>query len=157
MSDQETRQTIMDEEHLRLLSIGYYVSAGITAIFSMIGLLYFAMGVFFLAIGRSGSASGAPGELPPAFMGALFMGMGLVMFAFLAIIAVLKFLAGSRIKQRRSRIFCMIIAGIGCLEIPYGTALGVLTFMVLGRNSVRSIFEAAKTSLSNQTKLDIPE
>jgi hypothetical protein len=30
----------------------------------------------------------------------------------------------------------MVIAALGCLEIPYGTALGILTLMVLGRPSV---------------------
>jgi hypothetical protein len=34
----------------------------------------------------------------------------------------------------------MVIAGIGCLEIPYGTVLGVFSFLVLGRDSVVPLF-----------------
>ena len=34
----------------------------------------------------------------------------------------------------------MIITAIGCLEFPYGTLLGVLTFIVLGRDSVKRLF-----------------
>jgi hypothetical protein len=45
MSDQTLRQAIIDEEHLKLLSIGYMVSAGIAALFSLFGLLYVLMGV----------------------------------------------------------------------------------------------------------------
>jgi hypothetical protein len=36
----------------------------------------------------------------------------------------------------------MVIAAIGCLEFPYGTALGVLSLMVLGRESVMKLFTA---------------
>lgn len=37
MLDTQARQQILDEEHLRLLSIFYYVSAGTTAFFSLFG------------------------------------------------------------------------------------------------------------------------
>jgi hypothetical protein len=148
MLDQEIRQTILDEEHLKLLSIGYYVSAGITAAFSLLGLLYSVMGMFLLIAARSSSLRG-PGEPPPAFMGVFLMGIGLAMFVLMIIGAILKFLAGSRIKKRQSRVLCMLVAGISCIEIPYGTLLGVFTFMVLGRNSVRILFETVKDSPLN--------
>jgi len=148
MLDQEIRQTILDEEHLKLLSIGYYVSAGITAAFSLLGLLYSVMGMFLLIAARSSSLS-RPGEPPPAFIGVFLMGIGLAMFVLMIIGAILKFLAGSRIKKRQSRVLCMLVAGISCIEIPYGTLLGVFTFMVLGRNSVRILFETVKDSPLN--------
>ena len=40
----------------------------------------------------------------------------------------------------------MVVAGFGCLEVPYGTALGVCTFLVLNRRSVEKVFDQA-TSL----------
>ena len=40
------QQAVLDDEHLRLLTIGYYVSAAVTAFFSMIGLVYAAIGFF---------------------------------------------------------------------------------------------------------------
>jgi hypothetical protein len=152
MMDQEIRQTILDDEHLKLLSIGYYVSAGITAAFSLFGLLYSIIGMFILIASHSSSSLGRPGEPPPAFIGAMFMVFGLAMFAFTILAAILKFLAASRIKRRKSRVFCMLVAGISCIEIPYGTLLGVFTFMVLGRNSVRVLFESAKNSPLKQTE-----
>jgi hypothetical protein len=45
MVDETLRQAIIDEEHLNLLSIGYLVSAGVAALFSLFGLLYVFMGV----------------------------------------------------------------------------------------------------------------
>jgi hypothetical protein len=37
----------------------------------------------------------------------------------------------------------MVIAAIGCLEIPYGTLLGVFSFLVLGRDSVARLFTSS--------------
>jgi hypothetical protein len=72
-----------------------------------------------------------------------------VIFLILIAMAILKLLTAQYIKRRRSRAFCMVVAAISCLEIPYGTLLGVFTFLVLGRNSVRGLFEPP-TSASSQ-------
>ena len=34
----------------------------------------------------------------------------------------------------------LVVAGIGCLSIPYGAILGVMTFIVLLRKSVKAMF-----------------
>ena len=65
---------------------------------------------------------------------------GFCIFLFMITMAVLKFVTALRIKHRRSRIFCMVIAGITCLGIPYGTLLGVSTFIVLERPTVKQLF-----------------
>jgi len=144
MIEEETRRTIVDEEHLRVLSICYYVSAGMIALMSLFGLLYVVIGAIVFASQGPGAVYVPPGQPPPRFMGALFMGMGMAMFLFGILGAILKVVAGIRIRQKRSRIFCMVIAGIGCLEFPYGTLLGVFSFIVLGRPSVRRLFDPAK-------------
>ncbi len=142
MVDEEVRQTIADEEHLKVLSICYYVSAGMIALMSLFGLLYVVIGAFALAAGNSGRIYANSNEPSPEFMGALFIGIGIGMFGLGILGAILKVVAGNRIRRKRSRILCMVIAAIGCLEFPYGTLLGVFTFIVLGRNSVRLLFEA---------------
>jgi len=38
--------------------------------------------------------------------------------------------------------FSLIIAGINCVQFPFGTVLGVFTFVVLLRDSVRELYEA---------------
>lgn len=144
MMDQETRQTIVDEEHLKVLSICYYVSAGMTALMSLFGLFYAVIGVIAIA---SGPNVGSPHEPSPAVVGAIFISIGLGMFGLGLLGAILKIVAGSRIRQRKSRIFCMVVAAIGCLEFPYGTLLGIFTFIILGRSSVRQLFEEAEKEL----------
>ncbi len=79
---------------------------------------------------------------PPEFVGWIFAGIGVVFFLIFGTIALLKLRTAHCLKRRTSRTFCMVVAAIGCLEFPYGTVLGVLTFIVLGRESVSRLFEA---------------
>ena len=55
--------------------------------------------------------------------------------------AVLNLVAGRSLTRKQNLTLIQILAGFSCLNVPYGTALGVLTFMVLGRPTVRALFE----------------
>ena len=143
MPQEIDRQSTIDEEHLKLLSLGYMISAGVAAFFSAFGLFYILMGIVFSeAFSHTPTAIGKAGEQPPAFLGWIFVGMGLVIFLLAIGVAIARFWTARCIKQRKSRTFCMVIAALGCLEFPYGTALGVLSFIVLGRESVAKQFTA---------------
>jgi hypothetical protein len=137
------QQAFADEEHLRLLSIGYFISAALTAFFSLFGLFYAAMGAF-VGMAASKAAANAevidPTKAAPAFVGWIFGGIGLAIFVFAITLAALKVRAGFCLKQRQSRTFCLVVAGLTCLGIPYGTALGVFTFIVLERPTVSRMF-----------------
>lgn len=135
-SVQDPRQAILDEEHLRLLRIGFFISAGQTAFFIPFGLFYAAMG---LLVTRLPSTASSPP--PPAFMPLFFGIFGLAFAGIATVLAILKLLTAMRLRQRRSRVLCLVTAGFALLELPYGTALGIMTFSVLGRPSVRELFE----------------
>ena len=136
---EEERQAIVDGEHLRILSICYYVSAGTTAAFSLLGLFYGFMGLFFVL--SADRLQAGPGQSPPPqFIGFIFGLFGLGFFLTLAAVAILKFIVARRMKERRARTFCMVVAGVSCLGIPFGTILGVFTFVVLLRPSVMQLF-----------------
>ena len=51
-------------------------------------------------------------------------------------------ISGVFLWQKRHRIFSMIVAGIDCLQIPFGTVLGIFTIMVLLRDTVRDLYSA---------------
>ena len=53
--------------------------------------------------------------------------------------------AGRKLRGRRSRMFCLVIAGIECAFVPLGTVLGVFTIIVLVKDSVKAMFEANRT------------
>jgi len=117
-----------DEEHLRLLSIFHYVVAGLAAVFSCFGLIYLFMGLLMLLRPQS---FGPAQNQPPAFMGLIFafMGAAIVFFgwAFAACLAY----SGRCLGQRRNYTFCMVMAAIACMFMPFGTILGVFTIIVL--------------------------
>lgn len=140
MSEDQLRQAIVDHEHLKLLSIAYLVSAGMSAFFSLFGLLYAFMGVFITAAIAHAPAQPEQGA-PPEFVGWIFGMFGAGMFVMMMGLGVLKFLVARRLKQRRSRTFCMVVAGLSCFGVPYGTMLGVFTFLVLARPSVARLFQ----------------
>jgi hypothetical protein len=141
MPEEIDRPSIIDEEHLKLLSLGYMISAGVAAFYSIFGLFYVFIGIV-MSVAFSHLPAGKAGEPPSAFLGWIFAGVGLVVFLPAMGLALARFWTGRCIKQRKSRTFCMVIAALGCLEIPYGTVLGVLSFMVLGRESVAKQFTA---------------
>ncbi len=146
MSDETLRQSIVDEEHLKLLSLAYMVSGGFAALFSFFGLLYLGIGlVLALTLSHTPATSG---EAPPALIGWIFAGVGLAIFLVAIIVAIAKFWTASSIRRRKSRTLCMVVAGISCLEFPYGTLLGVATFIILGRASVMRLFSPASPGAS---------
>jgi hypothetical protein len=137
MNAADSRQTIVDDEHLKLLSWGYVFSGVMTALFSLLGLFYAGMGLLMSTVLAAAAKSGSHAEsMPPESLGAIFGIFGLIIFLFAISLAIAKFVAASCIRRRKSRTLCLVVAGVSCLGIPYGTVLGVCTFMVLGRESV---------------------
>ena len=51
---------------------------------------------------------------------------------------------------------CLIVAGVNCLALPYGTLAGVLTFIVLGRNSVRALFANGQPAVPDESVPPLP-
>jgi hypothetical protein len=140
MPDEIDRQAILDAEHLKLLSWGYMVSGGMALLFSLFALIYVAMGAVFLFVGQSAGAASKANDVPPAIIGWFMAGFGLAFFLVMVLIGVLKFYTARCLRRRSSRIFCLVIAAFSCLEFPYGTFLGVCTFLVLARESVARQF-----------------
>jgi len=131
-----------NEEHLRLLAIFHYVVAGLATLFSLFPLLYTTIGGVFIFAARHGTPK--PGEeLPPEFLGWIFVVLGSILFLAGLAMAVCILIAGRCLSRRRRYTFALIIACIECLFIPFGTILGVFTIIVLSRASVRGLFSTA--------------
>jgi hypothetical protein len=54
--------------------------------------------------------------------------------------ALLNVLSAIFLQTRRHRIFSMVVASLNCLQIPFGTALGIYTIIVLSRPSVEQSY-----------------
>jgi hypothetical protein len=130
----EERQLVLDEEHLRLLSLLHYVSGGITASFGLLFVVWMGMmGAVFAAI---------PGEAATAHRGppmAIFLIFGL--FALLAVAyGVLEIISGRLLSQRRRWLFTFLVSLPRLIFIPYGTMLTIFTLLVLDRRSVKALY-----------------
>ena len=126
-----------DEEHLRLLSIFHYVVAGLAALFALFPIFHLVFGIFMIVASGKFTGNGQP---PPAFIGWIF-----VIFASVFIIlgwtfAAFVLTAGRFLAGRKHHTFCLVIAAIECLFMPFGTVLGVFTIVTLVRESVKSLF-----------------
>ncbi len=123
-----------DIKNLNLLSTFHYIVGAIMALFScmhVIGIYAVASGKFFPDV---------KGVTPPPFFRWIFIVMGTVIVVFSLTITVCVVISGKKLRKRRSRIFCMVIAGIECTFTPLGTVLGVFTIIVLTKDSVKEIF-----------------
>lgn len=125
-------RTTVDREHLRLLSLCYLISAGLSTLVACLPILYASSGLWLAVQARPGPSSG--------LFGWHVFATGIIAAAAVLGFAALKFLAGRSIGRRRHLGLIHIAAGLCCLAIPYDTVLGVFTFLVLGRQSVASQF-----------------
>ena len=128
-----------DLEHLRLLTIFYYVLAAINAVFALLPVIHLFIGLLLLL---GGLATGKNEALPISFFGRFFAMIGLFPTTLGVTFAALKFYTARFLSERRNWLFCMVVAGVACMSFPMGTALGVFTFIVLCRPSVRALFES---------------
>jgi len=143
-------------EHLKMLSVFHYVLGGLTMLFGLMPIMHVAMGVMLASGAFSGMA-----EIPvqmqdgkpihpeaSAQMDEATKVMGMVIIVFGAVFVVigqtagvLLIFAGRKIASRKSRTFCLVVAGFSCLLFPFGTVLGVFTIIILQKPSVVALFE----------------
>jgi hypothetical protein len=138
MTDAVDIRKLLDDEHLKILSICYYIYGAFTALLAFIPGIYVILGIVFAAVGRSGGH-----DAPPAFLGWILIFVGLAAMVFMGILAGLKAWTGWCIARRKHETFVQVVAAVCCLGIPWGTALGIFTFIVFSRPAVRRQFMEA--------------
>jgi hypothetical protein len=132
-----------NDEHLKLLSIFNYVVAVVAAGVALFPIIHLVIGLAMLLAPNKFDAHPDP---MTRLVGILF-----VIFAALFILAgwtlaVVIFLVGRFLARRRHHTFCLTMAAVECLFMPFGTVLGVFTIMVLGHPSVKQMFAAIPPS-----------
>ena len=129
-----------DLEHLRLLSIFHYIVAGMGAFFACFPIFHLTFGLVMLfapdALGPK-----PPPDMPLRVVGGLLVGIAATIILVGWSVAFCVFLAGRNLARQRRYIFCLVMAAILCLFMPFGTVLGVFTIIVLMRPSVKPLFE----------------
>ncbi len=129
--------TNQDKEHLRLLSIFHYVVAGLTFLIGCIPMIHLGMGLAMVYAPHVFQGKGSP---PPPFMGYMFAAIGALAILFCWSVAGAVVYAGRCLSARRKYLFCLVMAAIQCMFMPFGTVLGVFTIIVLMRPTVKELF-----------------
>jgi len=130
-------QQVLDNEHLRLLSIFHYIKGCITALFACVPIIHVAIGLAFIFVPQ---VFGHGSNQPPTFLGWLFVIVGGCCIFLGWTMAILVLIAGRCIGRRKHYTFCFVMACVECLSVPFGTVLGVFTILVLNRQSVKRLF-----------------
>jgi uncharacterized membrane protein len=128
-----------DEEHLRLLSIFHYVVAGLAALFALFPIIHLVIGLIFIFAEPRFERHG---EAPADAIGWIFVIFSSVIILTGWVFATFVLINGRFLAKRKNHMFCLVMAGIECIFMPFGTVLGVFTILVLMRESVKKLFAA---------------
>jgi len=123
-----------EEQNLNLLSTFHYIMGALTALFACIPIIYLVVGVAMFAGGFNG------GDIAPRSIALIFIILAAVIVLVGWFFAILIIICGSKLKQRRSYNYCLVIAFMECLIAPIGVILGIFTIITLTRDSVKQLF-----------------
>lgn len=136
------QQQLTDQQHLRLLSIFHYVYAG----FVFLGLLFIVGHFFIMRFVMTNVASAEMSSAEAAQFDQIFpllIIFYVVAGCFCLALGIGNILCGGFLRNRRHKVFIVIISALNCLNMPLGTVLGIFTLIVLFRPSVSAEFERA--------------
>ena len=134
MNDTVTKQ---NGDMISLVSIFHFVLGGFQMLFSLVGLVYVAIG----AMMASGAMESTKGNPPPPELGWIFGGVGVVFVLVFITVGFLTIRTGINIRRRRRRTFCMVIDSILCLMVPFGTIVGIFGLVLLTKAETVKEFE----------------
>ena len=143
-------EQIIVRERLRLLAIGFYVKGAVGTIFVSFLLFHFVFMLGFSFMPESAwnpppksattvqslSVTPSPSPRPvnpgpPVIMFRIFAGVIGVIILLGWTFGGLTIYAGRCVQKRTNRLFILIMGGLNCALIPWGTLLGVATFMLM--------------------------
>ncbi|MFI4859939.1 MAG: hypothetical protein ACIAXF_04575 [Phycisphaerales bacterium JB063] len=131
-------------EHVRLLGILTWVYAGLELLGVLLGLLYAGIGLFLVANPPAELVQqyqNDPNAMPPTMFGWIFFGVGALVLLFTGTLTLLTVMTALDLMRHRRRVFCMVIAGLHCINLPLGTVLGIFTIIVLSKPEAKSLFD----------------
>lgn len=127
-----------NEQYLKILSIFHFVVGGMTALFACLPVFHLAMGISMLG----GLFPMDPGDrFPLRIFGLMFTLIPLAIILLGWALAIAIVVSGWFLNKRQHYLYCLVIAGVECILMPYGTVLGVLTIFLLVRPEVKALFD----------------
>jgi len=100
--------------------------------------------------------SGSFDEPVPPLIGGMFVIIPVILMIGAWALAGCILIAGWKLGQHRSYMYCLVVAAIECFFMPFGTVLGVFTIIVLMRPSVKRLFGVSCTDDGATDVSDVP-
>ena len=117
--------------------------SGLTALFACFPIIHLVIGLAFL----TGSFGPQPDEeFPFQLFGLMFTIIPAIIILSGWTLAGFIVATGYFLSKRKHYTFCLVIAGVECIFIPFGTVLGIFTIIVLVRPTVKPLFEGSSTA-----------
>ena len=126
-------------KNLSTLSILHYVYGAFICVGGFVALALIFLGGL---LSSDFIAENSQGEAPPEWLGGFIQAFGAVLFVILEAWGILTILSGRWIAQRKNKTGSMVMAGFNCLNIPFGIALGIFTFVTLSDEEVKQEYAA---------------
>jgi hypothetical protein len=124
------------ERHLRLLEIFHYVLGGLEIFGGCAGIGHLGFGLATVG----GLFAGQVDDAPPTWVGWIFVASGILWILVGVSIGLLTLHSGRSIRWRTHHKLCLVVAALNCLNMPFGTILGVSTLILLTKPEVKEQF-----------------
>ena len=134
-----------DVSQLKTLAVLHFVYAGFLGLMGLFFVLYIVIGIAMATSPPStGGSSGGP---PPEAIGGIFALIGAFAMILMWGKAALVVWSAVNLRAHRRMTLSYVVAGLTCLNVPFGTALGIATFMTLNRPSVKALYQETENAL----------
>jgi hypothetical protein len=124
------------EANIRTLSVFHYIVGALVAMSSILALPLLLLAYPALLVFKQLNDSKT---MPPA--GGLVLLIPCVGLLIIWIYAALIFTAGRFLARRKHYLYCLVMAAVECIFMPFGTVLGIFTILVLMRDPVKQLFD----------------
>jgi len=137
-----------DAEHLKLLAFFHFIVAGLGVL--ALGFLYFQYRFTEGSMNYDAAVKANAGAAESIhFFIRFFKAFYLVLGGMDVLCAIGNVASGFCIRRRKYRALSLIMAGLNCLRLSLGAVLGVFTFIVLLRKSVREAYDSPSGDAPN--------
>jgi hypothetical protein len=140
-------QRKIDAQHLRLLTAFHFVLAGFACAGFVFLFVYWTLFSSFMF--NPGTWDQKHGVPSPADVARVLKFSFVIFLPACLAWGLANLISGFSIRVRKRRTFSLVVAGLNCLWMPFGTLLGVFTLIVLLRDSVRELYDAYQSDGAN--------
>jgi hypothetical protein len=129
-----------DREQLKLLEVFHYVMGGLAVAGTAFLFIHYTIMSTAFSNPQMWQHMNPPPPFDPTQFFHAFVWFYLFMGAWGLVSLVTNLASAWCIRTRKYRFFSMIVAGFNCINLPFGTGLGVCTLIVLLRPTMPSLY-----------------